>query len=75
LRARAHGADRGDGDRADFVEALRAWAEEGLPDSAPAGRDAWRTPDGAAAIGLRGDTVTLVLAPDAQLARRAARAD
>jgi hypothetical protein len=62
-------------DRAEFAEALRAWADEGLPDSTPAGRDAWRTPDGAAAIGLRGDTVTLVLAPDAQLARGAALAD
>jgi hypothetical protein len=62
-------------DRAEFAAALRAWAEGGLPDSTPAGRDAWRTPDGAAAIGLRGDTVTLVLAPDAQVARRAARAD
>ena len=62
-------------DRADFVAALRAWGEEGLPDSTPAGHDAWRTPEGAAAIAVRGDTATLVLAPDAALARRAARAD
>jgi hypothetical protein len=62
-------------DRAQFADALRAWGEHGLPDSTRAGRDAWRTPDGAAAIGGRGDTVTLVIAPDAELARRAARAD
>jgi hypothetical protein len=62
-------------DEAEFSGALRAWAEEGLADSEPAGRDAWSTPDGAAAIGRRGGGVTLVLAPDAQLARRAARAD
>ena len=62
-------------DRAEFAAALRAWGEEGLPGSAPAGRDSWRTPDGAAAIARRGATVTLVLAPDAALARRAAGAD
>jgi hypothetical protein len=62
-------------DRREFEEALRAWAEDGLTGSTPAGEDVWRTPDGAAATALRGDAVTLVLAPDPELALRAARAD
>ncbi len=62
-------------DAAEFAAALRAWGEEGLPDSSAAGRDAWRTPDGAAALAARGGAVTLVLAPELSLARRAARAD
>jgi hypothetical protein len=62
-------------DEAQFAAALRAWGEEGLPDSEPAGADAWRTPGGAAAIGSHGGAVTLVLAPSLALARRAARAD
>jgi hypothetical protein len=61
-------------DEAEFVRALRAWGGEGLPDSKPAGRDAWRTRAGAAAIARRGGMVTLVLAPDLELARRVARA-
>ena len=31
-------------DEAEFAAALRAWGGEGLPESTPAGRDAWRTP-------------------------------
>ncbi len=58
-----------------FAAALRAWGDEGLPDSAPAGPGAWRTPSGAAALHRAGRTVTLVLAPDVELARAAARAD
>ena len=58
----------------EFVAALRAWGDEGLPDSTPAGRDTWRTPSGAAALHRAGGTVTLVLAPDAALARVVARA-
>ncbi len=57
-----------------FAAALRAWGDEGLPDSQPAGADAWRTPGGAAALARRGDALTLALAPSAALARRAARA-
>lgn len=60
---------------AEFAEALRAWGSEGLPDSTPAGRDAWRTPGGAATLAAGDGAVTLVLAPDLALARRAARAD
>ena len=62
-------------DGAEFADALRDWGDDGLPDSAPAGRDAWRTPAGAAALSIRDGTATLVLAPDLALARRAARAD
>jgi hypothetical protein len=62
-------------DRAEFADALRAWGGEGLPDSTPAGRDAWRTPGGAATLAIADDGATLVLAPDLALARRAARAD
>ncbi len=62
-------------DEAEFAHALRAWGGEGLPDSIPAGRDAWRTPEGAAAIARRHGAVTLVLAADPALARRAAGAD
>jgi hypothetical protein len=57
-----------------FTRALRAWGDEGLPDSTPAGPGAWRTPSGAAALHRAGGTVTLVLAPDVALARAAARA-
>jgi hypothetical protein len=62
-------------DTAEFADALRAWGREGLPDSTPAGRDSWRTPDGAAAIARGGGAVTLALAPDEALARRAAAPD
>jgi len=63
-------------DADEFDAALRAWVDGGLPGARPAGRaDAWRTPDGAAALHRAGDTVTLVLAPDLALARAAARAD
>ena len=62
-------------DADEFAVALRAWGDEGLPDSEPAGEDAWRTRDGAAAIARRGDVLTLALAPDPRLARRAARGD
>ncbi len=62
-------------DRAEFAQALRDWGREGLPESTPAGRDAWRTPDGAAALAVRDGAVTLALAPEPALARRAARAD
>jgi hypothetical protein len=58
----------------EFTRALRAWGGEGLPDSEPAGPDAWRTPEGAAALHRAGGTVTLALAPDIALARAAARA-
>jgi hypothetical protein len=61
-------------DAGEFVHALRAWGDEGLPDSTPAGPDAWRTPSGAAALHRAGGAVTLVLAPSAALARAAARA-
>jgi hypothetical protein len=56
-------------DADEFTRALRAWGDEGLPDSTPAGRDAWRTPSGAAALQRDGATVTLVLAPELALAR------
>ena len=62
-------------DRDEFAQALRDWGREGLPESTPAGRDAWRTPEGAAALAVRDGAVTLVLAPEPALARRAARAD
>ena len=63
-----------DKDADEFVAALRAWGEEGLPDAAPAARDAWRTSSGAAALHRAGRTITLVLAPGVALARAAARA-
>jgi hypothetical protein len=61
-------------DEDQFVAALRAWGDGGLPDSTPAGADAWRTPDGAAALHRADGAVTLALAPDLALARAAARA-
>lgn len=60
-------------DRAQFLAALRAWGDEGLPDSTRAARDAWRTPTGAAALARRGGSVTLAIAPDLAGARSAAR--
>ena len=63
------------GDEREFATALRAWAGEGLPGSEPAGADAWRTPDGAAAIGVSDGAVTLALAPALETARAAALAD
>jgi hypothetical protein len=57
-----------------FTDALRGWADEGLPDSRPAGRDAWRTPSGAAALHRADGAVTLVLAPSVALARAGAGA-
>jgi hypothetical protein len=62
-------------DADEFTEALRAWGDGGLPDSTPSGRDTWTTPDGAAVLHRSGATITLALAPDAALARAAARAD
>jgi hypothetical protein len=62
-------------DAAEFAAALRAWGDEGLPDSTPAGRDAWRTPTGGAAVARRGRAVALALGPQLPSARRAARAD
>jgi len=59
-------------DAAEFAGALRAWGRAGLPGSAPAGRDAWRTPAGAAAMGRRGGAVTLAVAPGLGLALRGA---
>jgi hypothetical protein len=50
-------------DEREFAAALRAWARERLAD-----------PAGAAVIARRRGAVTLVLAPDARLARRVARA-
>jgi hypothetical protein len=50
-------------DEADFTEELRAWVADGLPESRHA------------AVSRRDGSVTLVLAPDAALARRVARAD
>jgi hypothetical protein len=61
-------------DEREFTAALRAWGAGGLPGSTAAGRDAWRTPGGAAALAPRGGAVTVALAPDLALARRAARA-
>jgi hypothetical protein len=61
-------------DADEFTRALRAWGDEGLPDSTPAGADAWRTPSGAAALHRSGDAVTLVLAPSVARASLAARA-
>jgi hypothetical protein len=62
-------------DQAEFAEALRAWGADGLPGSEPADRNAWRMPNGGAALAIRGEAVTLALAPDLALARRVARAD
>jgi hypothetical protein len=62
-------------DEAEFAAALRAWGEDGLLGSTPDGSDAWRTPDGAAALAHRNGSVTLALAPDVSHARRAASAD
>jgi hypothetical protein len=62
-------------DADEFVTALRAWGDGGLPDSTPDGADAWRTPDGAAALHRDGETLTLALAPDLALARTVARAE
>ena len=50
-------------DEREFAGALRAWSRDGVPGSS-----------GAAAIARRRGAVTLVLAPDARLARRVARA-
>jgi hypothetical protein len=61
-------------DEAEFAAALRAWGDDGLPDSTAAGHDTWRTPGGGAALAVRGRRVTLVLAPQPAIARRAARA-
>jgi hypothetical protein len=60
-------------DAREFAAALRFWGDEGLPDSTQTGPDLWRTPDGAAAMAARDGVVTLVLAPESALARRAAR--
>ena len=55
---------------------LRAWGDEGLPDSTPAGADAWRDPGRRRRAAPRGDAVTLALAPDLDArARAAARAE
>ena len=62
-------------DASEFTAALRAWGDEGLPDSLAAGPDAWRTPSGAAALARSGRAVTLALAPDPELARSVVRAD
>lgn len=62
-------------DADEFAAALRAWGDGGLPDSEPAGEDAWTTPDGAAALHRSGDAITLALAPRLALARAAARAE
>jgi hypothetical protein len=62
-------------DEDQFLAALRAWGDGGLPDSTPAGADAWRTPDGAAALHRVDGAVTLALAPDLAVARAAARGD
>jgi hypothetical protein len=59
-------------DAREFLAALRAWGDEGLPDSEPDGRDAWRTPRGAAVLHAEGGAITLVLAPNRALARRIA---
>jgi len=61
-------------DEAEFAAALRGWADDGLPDSMPSGRGAWRTPGGAAAVARDGEAVTLALAPSLELARRMAEA-
>jgi hypothetical protein len=62
-------------DADEFTAALRAWGDGGLPDSEPAGDEAWTAPGGAAALHRSGDTITLALAPQLALARAAARAD
>jgi hypothetical protein len=62
-------------DEDEFVAALRAWGGEGLPDSTAAGTDAWRTPRGGAALHRGDGSVTLALAPNMRLARRAANSD
>jgi len=61
-------------DAREFASALRAWAEDGMPGSEPAGRDAWRGRDGVAAVRADGDTVALAIAPDLATARTLARA-
>ena len=42
-------------DAREFAAALRAWAEDGMPGSEPAGRDAWRGRDGVAVVREDGD--------------------
>jgi hypothetical protein len=57
-------------DAKQFLIALRAWADDGLPGSRRVGPGTWRTTAGAAALAAGRDSVTLVLAPDVPVARR-----
>jgi len=56
-------------DAREFASALRAWAEDGMPESEPAGTDAWRGRDGVAVVREDGDAVALAIAPDPDAAR------
>jgi hypothetical protein len=60
-------------DAAQFARAARRYLTGGLDATATA-EGAYELPGGAAAIGTEPDSTTIVLAPDAQLARRAATA-
>jgi hypothetical protein len=60
-------------DAREFARALRAWAEDGMPESEPMGRDAWRGRDGVAVVRAGRDEVALAIAPDAATARALAR--
>jgi hypothetical protein len=52
-----------------FARALRAWAEDGMPGSEPAGRGARRGRDGVAVVREDGDAVGFAIAPDRRTAR------
>jgi hypothetical protein len=56
-------------DAREFASALRAWAEDGMPESEPAGADAWRGRDGVAVVREDGDAVGFAIAPDRPTAR------
>ncbi|MET0816862.1 MAG: hypothetical protein ABWZ67_04880 [Solirubrobacteraceae bacterium] len=60
-------------DAREFARALRAWAEDGMPESEPMGRDAWRGRDGVAVVRDGRDEVALAIAPDLATARALAR--
>ena len=56
-RSASAGAGTPPRDAREFAAALRAWAEDGLPESEPAGTDAWRGRDGVAVVREDGDAV------------------
>jgi hypothetical protein len=61
-------------DAREFERKLRQWIADGLGASREAGSGVWRLDESAVAVARRGGAVTLALAPDRVVARRAAAA-